>query len=209
MAGNARRADLLNDLATAMHLPISPEHAVWLGIPLGVVFGALLHRGGVTRYDVIVDQFRLRDFTVLKVMLTAIVVGGLGVWALHGAGLAQFQIKPANLLAVLIGAALFGVGMVLYGYCPGTGIAAVATGRIDALAGVLGMLAGGVLYGLGYGWIRDHVETVWAHGKKRLPEVTGLPDAAWYALLAGLAVVVFVILERRAGAGASAADRQR
>jgi uncharacterized membrane protein YedE/YeeE len=189
-----------------MQLPISPEQAVWLGIPLGMVFGALLHRGGVTRYDTIVNQFRLRDFTVLQVMLTAIVVGGLGVWALHGAGLAQYQIKPANLLAVLLGAALFGVGMVLYGYCPGTGIAAVATGRIDALVGVAGMLAGGVLYGLGYGWVRDRIESVWAFGKQRLPEVTGVSDGVWYALLAGLAVAVFVLLERRTGSRTGAAE---
>jgi hypothetical protein len=68
------------------------------------------------------------------------------------------------------------------------------------------MLAGGALYGLGYGWVRDRIESVWALGKKRLPEVTGLPDALCYALLAGLAVAVFVMLERRTGSRAGAAE---
>src|SRR5450759_3836941 len=93
-----------------------------------MLFGVLLHRGGVANYNVIVNQFRFRDFTVLKIMFTAIIVGGLGVLVLHGAGHAQYHIKPANMLGVVLGAALFGVGMVLYGYCPGTGIAAIATG---------------------------------------------------------------------------------
>jgi len=189
-----------------MHLPLSPEHAVWLGIPLGLVFGALLETGGVTRYDVIVNQFRWRDFTVLKVMLTAIVVGGLGVWALHGAQLAQYNIKPANLLAVGLGGLIFGVGMALYGFCPGTGIAAVATGRLDALVGVLGMLVGGAAFGLSYDWIRGHVENVWALGKVRLPEFTHTPEAAWFAGLVAVALGVFWLIEMAQG---SDSDRAR
>src|SRR5512135_3187799 len=100
-----------------MTLPVSASAALWLAIPFGMVFGFLLHRGGVADYNVIVNQFRFRDFTVLKIMLTAIIVGGLGVLALHGMDHAQYQVKPANLLGVFLGSALFGVGMVLYGYC--------------------------------------------------------------------------------------------
>ena len=69
-----------------MNLPLTGDAAMWLAIPFGMIFGALLHRGGVTDYNVIVNQFRFRDHTVLKVMLTAILVGGIGVWLLHGAG---------------------------------------------------------------------------------------------------------------------------
>jgi len=58
-----------------------------------------------------VAQLRLRDFTLFKVMLTAILVGGLGVFIRHSGGLAAYHIKPANLLAVALGAVLFGVGM--------------------------------------------------------------------------------------------------
>lgn len=179
---------------------------MWAAIPMGMVFGALLHRGAVTRYDVIVNQFRLRDFTVMKVMLTAIVVGGLGVLVLHGADLASYHIKPSNLLAVVLGGILFGIGMVLYGYCPGTGIAAMATGAVDAMVGVLGMLVGGMLYGLTYPWVRDHVETVWAVGKKRLPELVNLPDIAWLGLLAVMAGALFVVLERRRGSDKPASE---
>jgi uncharacterized membrane protein YedE/YeeE len=178
----------------------SGDALLWSGLLFGVVFGWLLQRGGVTNYDVIVNQFRFRDFTVLKIMLTAIVVGGIGVWLLHGAGAANFHIKPATLLAVLLGAALFGVGMVLLGYCPGTGVAAMGTGSIHAGVGVLGMLVGAAAYALSYDWMAAHVLKVWDFGKQRLPDITGVPDVVWYAGLAAMAVVVFAWvgrLERR------------
>src|SRR5678815_2038077 len=101
-----------------MNLPIQGNAALWLAVVFGLVFGFLLHRGGVTDYNVIVNQFRLKDFTVAKIMFAAIVVGGAGVLMLHKLGYAQYQIKPANLLGVSLGATLFGIGMVLYGYCP-------------------------------------------------------------------------------------------
>ena len=181
-----------------MNPPVSAEAALWLALPMGIVFGVLLHRGGVADYNVIVNQFRFRDFTVLKIMFTAILVGGIGVLALHGTGHAQYHVKPANMLGVTLGAALFGVGMVLYGYCPGTGVAALATGSLHALTGFLGMLLGGVLYALSFAWVEAHIQTVAALGKVRLPEVTGIPDWGWFVLLCGIAAGVFWWIETRA-----------
>jgi uncharacterized protein len=180
-----------------MTLPLTGDTARFLAVPFGMVFGMLLHRGGVADYNVIVNQFRFRDFTVLKIMLTAIVIGGIGVWGLHSMGHAQYQIKPANLLGVALGAALFGVGMVLYGYCPGTGVAAIATGSTHALVGFAGMLGGAVLYALSYAWVETHIQGIAALGKVRLPDVTGIPEAAWFALLAAVAGAVFWGLERK------------
>ena len=175
---------------------ITGDGLLWSGLLFGVVFGWLLQRGGVTDYDVIVNQFRFRDFTVLKIMLTAIVVGGIGVWLLHGAGAANFHIKPGTLLAVGLGAALFGVGMVLLGYCPGTGVAAVGAGSVHAAVGVVGMLVGAAAYALSYDWVALHVLKVWDIGKQRLPDITGIPDVVWYGGLAVLAVGVFAWVTR-------------
>jgi uncharacterized membrane protein YedE/YeeE len=180
-----------------MNRPLTGDAALWLAIPFGMLFGLLLHRGGVADYNVIVNQFRFRDFTVLKIMFTAIVVGGIGIWILHRTGHAQYHIKPANLLGVGLGAALFGVGMVLYGYCPGTGVAAIATGSVHALVGFAGMLAGGIAYALSFRWVEEHIQTVAALGKVRLPDVTGLPDWLWLILLLMVAAVIFWILETR------------
>lgn len=179
-----------------MTLPITGEALRWLALPFGIIFGLLLHRGGVATYNVIVNQFRLKDFTVLKIMFTAVVVGAIGVLALHQSGHAVYHIKPANMLGVTLGAAIFGVGMVLYGYCPGTGIAALATGSIHAIAGFLGMLAGGVLYAVSFTWVEAHLQKVAALGKLRLPDITGIPDWGWIGILAAIAAVIFWLLER-------------
>jgi len=178
-----------------MNLPVSAETARWLAIPMGMLFGLLLHRGGVANYNVIVNQFRFKDFTVLKIMFTAIIVGGIGVLVLKGMGHAQYHIKPANMLGVSLGAALFGVGMVLYGYCPGTGVVAIATGSIHALAGFAGMMLGGVLYALSYTWVEAHIQQVAALGKVRLPDITGVSDWGWFGILAAIAAVVFWLVE--------------
>ncbi len=180
-----------------MDFPISAETARWLAIPMGMVFGLLLHRGGVADYNVIVNQFRFRDFTVLKVMLTAILVGGVGVLILKTGGHAEYHIKPANMLGVVLGATLFGIGMVLYGYCPGTGVAAMATGSLHAVVGFFGMLLGGVAYALSFTWVEAHIQSVAKLGKVRLPELTGVPDWGWFLILAAIAAVVFWLIERR------------
>lgn len=179
-----------------MTLPITGTTALWLAVVFGFIFGVLLHRGGVANYNVIVNQFRLKDFTVLKVMFTAIVVGGIGVLVLKHFGYAAYDIKSANMLGVVVGAAVFGVGMVVWGYCPGTGIAASATGSLHGVAGVVGMLVGGILYALSFEWVSAHILSVAALGKVRLPDVSGVPDAVWFAALAIVAVVIFVLIEK-------------
>jgi len=179
-----------------MTLPITGNASLVLAVVFGFVFGLLLQRGRVANYNTIVNQFRLKDFTVLKVMFTAIVVGGIGVLALHQMGYAAYHIKPANMLGVVLGAGIFGIGMVTYGYCPGTGIAAVATGSIHALVGFVGMLVGGILYALSFSWVNAHILSVAALGKMRLPDVTGISDWVWFVILAATAAIVFYAIER-------------
>jgi uncharacterized protein len=171
--------------------------SVFLPLAIGFVFGVLLDRARVTNSDVIEGQFCLCDFTMVKVMLPAVIVGGLGVLALTRMGEAHYYIKDANLLGVLLGAAIFGIALVFVGYCPGTGLAAVATGSLHALVGVFGMIAGAILYAFSYGWIKAHILGVWALGKVRLPEATGVPDIIWFAAVGAIALAAFVWIERR------------
>ncbi len=195
-----------------MHLlavtpPVTGSAALVAALVLGTVFGLLLHRGGVANYNVIVNQFRFRDFTVLKIMMTAIIVGGLGVLALNSAGLANYHIKAANMLGVVLGAAIFGVGMVVYGYCPGTAIAAAASGSLHALFGLVGLLVGGTLYAFSFPWISQKILPVGALGKVRLPDVTGVPALVWFVALLGIALTVFFLIERaERGRAAGPAD---
>ncbi len=171
--------------------------SIILALLIGAAFGALLHRGRVTSCNVIENQFRLKDYTVLKVMLTAIIVGGVGVMFLADPNLVKYAVKDTNLLGVALGAGIFGVGMVFYGYCPGTGLAAIATGSVHALVGALGMIVGGVLFALSFDWVKANILTVGAYGKIRLPDITGISSPVWFAGLALVAIVFFVWAERQ------------
>ncbi len=177
--------------------PITGTNALVLAVVFGFAFGWLLHRGRVADYNTIIGQFLFRDFTVLKVMLTAIVVGGIGVFVLVQMGYAKFHIKPADLMAITLGAGLFGIGMVLYGYCPGTAVAAIGAGSVHALIGAFGMIVGGILYALSFDWVSQAILPVWAMGKLQLPHMLGIGAPVFFVLLVFLVIAFFVFLERR------------
>ncbi len=168
-----------------------------LALAMGFAFGWLLQRGRVTDSDVIEGQFRLSDFTMLKVLLPAIVVGGLGVLLLVDGGEAKYYVKDANLLAVALGAAVFGVALAIWGYCPGAGLASVATGSVHGLVGVIGMVAGAIAYAWTFDWVKAHVLPVAAYGKVRIPDMTGVPDVVWFLALTVAAGALFAWVERR------------
>jgi hypothetical protein len=84
---------------------------------LGITFGFSLNKGGLTRYGNIVGVFRLTNLTVVKFMLTALVVGGVGVYLLNTWGGVSFPDIPATyIVGNLVGGLVFGIGMALSGY---------------------------------------------------------------------------------------------
>jgi hypothetical protein len=170
------------------------------GLATGLVFGFLLQRGGVASYRVIVGQFLMKDHTVLKTMLTAVVVGSIGVWAMHLFGGVSLHVKSADVLANIVGGVLFGFGMTLLGYCPGTGVAALGDGSRHALFGVLGMLAGAAAYAEIQPLLNDNVLSVWSYGKITFPAATGLSPWLFIvalSLIAGILFSILQVLERR------------
>lgn len=177
--------------------PITGTTSLVLAIVFGFAFGWLLHREHVADYNTIVRQFLLKDFTVLRVMLTAIIVGGIGVFLLVQMGYTKFHIKQADLLAITLGAGLFGIGMVLYGYCPGTAVAAIGAGSVHALVGAFGMILGGILYALTFDWVSQAILPVWAVGKVQLPQLIGVGAPVIFVALGLFVITFFAILERR------------
>ncbi|QOY90763.1 YeeE/YedE thiosulfate transporter family protein [Paludibaculum fermentans] len=167
-----------------------------LGLFTGFLFGFFLQKGHVAKFRVIAGQFLLRDFTVLKTMLTAIVVGGIGVYALKAMGLATLHVKPAQLVAVTIGGLVFGVGMVLLGYCPGTGVAAAAEGQRDALFGILGMILGSAVFAEFYGIISTSIMKWYDLGPVTIPDLLGVPTWTVLAALTVAALALFHQLDR-------------
>lgn len=162
------------------------------GAVTGLIFGFLLQKARVTRADVIIAQFLLRDYTVMKVILTAIVVGSIGIYGMLNMGMIPaLSIKPAFLYANALGGLIFGVGMAILGYCPGTALAAIGDGSRDAIAGVLGGVTGAALFAELYPLLSSRLIDVYNLGSVSLPEITGIPAWIWILLLTiGLAVVV-------------------
>jgi len=84
---------------------------------LGGFFGFSLNKAGLTKYNKIVNVFRLTDMAVLQFMMTALVVAMSGLFALRGLGLITFPAVPATyIVGNVIGGLIFGVGMALTGF---------------------------------------------------------------------------------------------
>lgn len=149
-----------------------------LGLGTGVVFGALLQKGQASKYDVIIDQLTFKDGRIARIMATAVAVGGACFQLLKRRGLVKQDVKPLQLGGVAGGAALFGAGLALFGYCPGTSLAAAGEGRLDALAGVLGMIAGGALFVRFYPMLAPAIEAG-DIGKATIPASTRTSPWPW------------------------------
>ncbi|MHB1038275.1 MAG: YeeE/YedE thiosulfate transporter family protein [Pirellulales bacterium] len=154
-----------------------------LGLVTGIVFGFLLQKGRVAKFEVIVGQFLFKDWTVVKVMGTAVVVGAVGIYALVAMNLASLHVRPALLGGVLVGAVCFGIGMAVFGYCPGTSVAGCGEGRRDAMVGVLGMFAGAGLFVAIYPRLQPVITGLGNWGQITLPEVTNTSPWLWIGAL--------------------------
>jgi len=168
-----------------------------LALILGVVFGFLLQRGGVTRYEVIMGQLLLVDFTVLEVMLSAVLAGMVGISVLLHFGLVALHPKHGSVGSTVIGGLLFGLGFGLLGYCPGTAAGAIGQGSLDALfGGVAGILLGTCCYSRIYHRIEPKVLRFGTFGDIMLPELLHAPRWKVVATVALLIGAVLSALSR-------------
>lgn len=129
---------------------ISETVNLWLAVPIGFVFGFALFHAGFTDSRRIAWAFYFKDVGVPVVMFSAIVTGMLGLWGLSLVGfidITKVYLLPTFLLPMAIGGLLFGLGMVIGGYCPGTAVASLATGKLDALVFIIGFLVGSLIFG--------------------------------------------------------------
>jgi len=156
------------------------------GLITGILFGFLLQKGRVIRYDKQIAALRLQDMTIVKFMLSHIAVAMIGVYFLYDMGLVKLSLKPTILGGVVIGGLLFGLGWGLLGYCPGTSLGALGEGRWDSIWGIMGMLVGAGLYAEAYPYLQKTVLTWGNYGKITIPQVLGINH--W------LVIVPFIIL---------------
>ncbi len=167
------------------------------GLITGIGFGVLLQRAEVIRFDRQIGALLLVDMTIVKFMLTTIIVGMVGVHLLVDLGLAKLSLKPLIFGGNLLGGLIFGVGWALLGYCPGTAGAALGEGRVDALAGMAGMLVGAAVFAEAYPALKESVLTWGDFGKVTLPGLLGLSHWPVIVVFVAGAVLLLRFLERK------------
>lgn len=169
-----------------------------LALVLGVFFGFALNKAGLTKYNKIVNVYRFTDMTVLKFMMTALVVSMSGLYALRGLGLITFPNVPTTyIVGNLVGGVIFGFGMALSGYCPGTAAAGAGEGKLDYLIpGLLGFLVGAVIYGLTYEKVFPMISALANYGNTTMPDLWNLSPFLTILTFTLISLLLFYMIER-------------
>ena len=172
---------------------------LFLGLLIGIGFGFFLQKGGVTKYTIIINQLLLKDFTVLKIMLTAAVTGMVGVYVMKWIGLAELHPKSGSVGMNIVGGTIFGLGFAVLGYCPGTVAGAAGNGYLDgAIGGILGIWLGAGIFSGIYSKMNRSILKKGYLGDITFPKLLKIPE--WLAVLifAGLIIGGLYLME---GAG--------
>jgi hypothetical protein len=185
-----------------MIAPYEMSDTALLGSALvfGILFGLFLERGGLGVPHKLIGVFYLRDFTAPKVMLTAIIVASTGLYLLadiHLLDLSRVWIVPTFFWPQLVGGMLFGSGLILCGYCPGTSIVGLASGRLDALVAMTGIVGGSFLFAFVYPFLEGFYRSS-DMGVVTIQKVLG--TSHWVVIIALIAAggMMFTVLDRMA-----------
>jgi hypothetical protein len=187
-----------------MNLPLY-DGGIASGLLSGILFGYVLESAGLGSPRKLTAQFRFTDWSVFKVMFTAIIVAATGLYAASATGLlpaGSYFIPTTFFWATLTGGVLVGAGMAIGGYCPGTSAVGLASGRLDSLFFMVGMVLGTGLFA----GVFESIEGFYLAGQgpeaQTLDQLFGIPAWAVIAVLAVVAVLGFALgswLERRTG----------
>jgi uncharacterized membrane protein YedE/YeeE len=169
-----------------------------LPLVIGIAFGVALERAGLGNAKKLTGQFYLTDFTVFKVMFSAIVTAMLGLFWLSRLGwidLEAMTMPETYLRPQIAGGLIFGAGFALAGLCPGTSCVAAASGRGDGLATVAGLFTGVLAAGTSLPLFLDFYDSD-ARGAWRLPSLFHVPYGAAVLAVVLIALAGFILAER-------------
>ena len=178
--------------------------SLWAGFFLGVLWGFVLQKATVCKYDVVVRFFMLRDFTVHKMGITLLIMIMVMLHLLHDFGIIKHLVVPETaILGQIVGGLIMGAGIAISGYCPGTSAAALGEGAVDAFVFMLGMAAGSAFFAEFYPFFDKTIVSVWYLGNVTLPELLGINQwliIALFILFAWLfEITVVAYWEKRVG----------
>lgn len=161
----------------------TPLSVLILGLITGIAFGFVIFKVGAARYDRITKMLLLKDFTILKFMMTAVMVASVGIFLTDSV----IYIAPLQLMRLIVGGLIFGVGFALLGACPGTVLVAMGEGKKDAWYGVLGGLIGAAVFAHFYPPLNELLIKPFNYGKMTIHGSLGIG----YGLGVVLLLIVF------------------
>ncbi len=169
-------------------------------IIIGIVFGFLLQKSQITKFETIVNVLRFKDFTVIKFMMSAIVVGMIGLYLMIDAGMIpniMRYISPVRIAGIAIGGTIFGVGFALLGGWPGQSAAALGEGRLDSFWGLIGIFTGALIYGELYNTFRVSLLKTGYMGKMTFPILFDILNP-WIIIIPFVVfvLILFFVLEK-------------
>lgn len=165
-----------------------------LGFLIGITFGFLLQKGNVTEYNVIINQLLLKDFTVFKIILSAILTGMIGLHIMKKLFYIDIKPKPSYIKKIIIGGLIFGVGFAILGYCPGTAAGAFGSGSIDAFFGMIGLIVGAGIFASIYPKVRNKYMKK-GLGRVTIPDITNTHPLFFLTILAISIIIILYLLE--------------
>jgi len=175
---------------------LSPEANMFFAVVLGFTFGFVLERTGFTRSQLIADTFYFKNIAVPKIMgVTTITVTTWFIifnW-LGWLDMSQLFTPATYVWPYLVGGLLFGIGMVMAGYCPGTAVAGLGTGKSDALIFILGLFAGMFVYFMAYPYIADFASSS-KLGVLKIHDLFGGNEYTSYIITVALEVGIILFL---------------
>jgi hypothetical protein len=177
---------------------LEPAGALIAAPIIGFAFGWFLERGGLGSARKLSGLFYLTDFTVFRVLFSAVLTAMLGAFWLSRIGLLDLSavhVPETFLVPQAVGGAVFGLGFLLAGLCPGTSCVAGAAGRIDGVAVIGGLLLGVLSFNIMYPLIEGFVAST-ALGELTLPELLHMPYGVVVLLVTVIAIGGFVIASR-------------
>lgn len=166
---------------------------------LGIGFGISLHKAGLTKYSTIVNVFRFKDLTVIKFMMAALITAMPLIYILKDLGLLTLtNINPTYIAGNLAGGAIFGVGMAISGFCPGTMAGGAGQGSIDYLVpGMLGFLTGAYLFGVTYTSVFARISQIANLGAITIPEWLHVNTWLFIIFFVEMTLILFYFLEKK------------
>jgi uncharacterized membrane protein YedE/YeeE len=169
-----------------------------IALVLGIFFGFSLNKAGLTKYNKIVNVYRFTDMAVLQFMMTALIVSMSGLYILRELGVVTFPSVPATYIAGnIVGGVIFGLGMALSGYCPGTCAAGAGEGKVDyIIPGFLGFLVGAVIYGLTYEYVFPQISAIANYGNTIIPDLWNINPFLFITFFALTSLLLFYLIER-------------